>query len=126
MTATTGSFEDLQKENAVLSTEILYLKEQLDWFKRQIFGKKSERVIDANQEQLKLDGFEGSQQKEEKQTISAHERKKRTSTGEDAINLPDDLLVELIVIDIPEAEKVCKEIGLPLQKICEDVSHKLA
>lgn len=109
------------------SAEILYLKEQNDWLLRQIFGKKSERVVDANQEQLKFDGFESaSQQKTETQTIPAHERKKRTSTGEDAIKLPDDLPVETTVIDIPEEEKICKETGMSLQKIGEEVSHKLA
>lgn len=119
--------ESLEKKITDQCAEILYLKEQNAWLLRQIFGKKSERVVDADQEQLKLDGFENtSQQKTEKQTISAHERKKRTSTGEDAIKLPDDLPVETLVIDIPEAEKVCKETGLPLQKIGEEVSHKLA
>lgn len=80
-----------------------------------------------NQEQLKLDGFEAKAQSQaETQTIPAHERKKRTSTGEDAIKLPDDLPVEVTIIDIPEEEKVCKETGIPLQKIGEEVSHKLA
>ena len=113
----------LAEQNA----KILHLEEQLAWVKRQIFGKKSERVVDANQEQLKFDGFDSStQQKAETQAIPAHERKKRTSTGEDAIKLPDDLPVETTVIDIPEEEKICKETGLPLQKIGEEVSHKLA
>ena len=34
------SIEDLQQQNATLSAENLFLKEQLEWFKRQIFGKK--------------------------------------------------------------------------------------
>jgi len=119
--------ESLQKENAELRTEVLYLKEQLAWLKRQIFGKKSERIVDANPEQLKFDGFEGGDpQKSETQTIPTHERKKRTSTGKDTIKIPDDLPVETTVIDIPEEEKVCKETGIPLQKIGEEVSHKLA
>ena len=126
-TAEKSTIESLQKENAEQRAEILYLREQIEWCKRQIFGKKSERVVDANQEQLKFDGFEtASQQKAETQTIPAHERKKRTSTGEDAIKLPDDLPVETTVIDIPEEEKVCKETGVPLEKIGEEVSHKLA
>lgn len=119
--------ESLQKENVEQRAEILYLKEQIAWLTRQIFGKKSERLIDANQEQLKFDGFETtSQQKAETQTISAHERKKRTSTGEDTIKLPDDLPVETTIIDIPEEEKVCKATGVLLQKIGEEISHKLA
>ncbi len=122
-------FQLVERDQKVVqqSAEILYLKEQIDWFKRQIFGKKSERVVDANSEQLKFDGFETTgQQKAETQTIPAHVRKKRTSTGEDAIKLPDDLPVETTVIDIPEEEKICKETGVPLEKIGEEVSHKLA
>jgi len=119
--------EILQKKLIELSSENIYLKEQLDWFKRQIFGKKSERVVDANQEQLQLDGFEAiGEEKTETQTIPAHERKKRISTGEDTIKLPEDLPVETTVIDIPEEEKVCKETGALLKKIGEEVSHKLA
>ena len=114
------TIESLQAENA-------YLKEQIAWLLKQLFGKKSERVVDANPEQLQFDGFESAvQKKPETQTIPAHQRKKRSSTGEDAIKLPNDLPVETTIIDIPEEEKVCKETGVPLQKIGEEVSHKLA
>ena len=106
-TAANISIESLEKEVAEQCAEILYLKEQNAWLLRQIFGKKSERIVDANQEQLKFDGFEsGNLQKAETQTIPAHERKKRTSTGDDTIKLPDDLPVETTVIDIPEEEKI--------------------
>jgi transposase len=119
--------ESFQSQLAERDAKILYLEEQIAWLKRQIFGKKSERVVDANQEQLQLDGFESmDQRKAETQTIPAHDRKKRTSTGEDAITLPEDLPVETTVIDIPEEEKVCKETGVALQKIGEEISHKLA
>lgn len=122
-----STLESLQTQLQERDAEILHLKEQNTWLLRQIFGKKSERIVDANQEQLKFDAFEAaSQPKAETQTIPAHERKTRTSTGEDAIKLPDDLPVETTVIDIPEEEKVCKETGVPLQKIGEEVSHKLA
>ena len=107
--------------------EILQLKEQVAWLIKQIFGKKSERFVDANQEQMKFDGFESTnEQKSETETVPAHERKKRTSTGEDTIKLPDDLPVETTVIDLPEEDKICKETGLPLKKIGEEISHKLA
>jgi transposase len=108
--------------------KILYLEEQLEWCKRQIFGKKSERIVkDLNQDQLKFEGFtDQSPSKEETQTIPAHERKQRSSTGEDKIQLPPDLPVEKIVLDIPEDEKICKETGIPLVKIGEEISYKLA
>jgi transposase len=125
--AVNHTIESLEKELIEQRAENLYLKEQNAWMLRQIFGRKSERIVEVNREQLKFDGFEiVGQQKAETQTIPAHERKKRTSTGEDTIKLPDDLPVETIVIDIPEEEKVCKETDVPLQKIGEAVSHKLA
>jgi transposase len=121
------SIETLEKEITEQRAEILYLKEQNTWLLRQIFGKKSERLIDANPEQLKLDGFESANtEKSKTQTISSHERKTTTRTGEDTIRLPEDLPVETVVIDLPEEEKICKETGLPLQKIGEEISHKLA
>lgn len=128
MSATAEStIESLQAQLNAREQENLYLKEQNAWLLRQIFGKKSERVVDANPEQLKLDGFENtSPEKEKTHTIPAHERRTKTRTGEDTIRLPDDLPVETIVIDLPEEEKICKETGLPLQKIGEEVSHKLA
>ena len=127
MAAAIFSIETLQKENAEQRAEILYLKEQIEWFKRQIFGQKSERVVDVNQEQLKFDGFEIVERpSNETKIVLAHERKKRTSTGKDTIKLPEDLPTETTIIDIPEEEKICKETGLPLKKIGEEVSHKLA
>jgi len=107
--------------------KIICLEEQISWLKRQIFGQKSERVVDANSDQLKFDGFETANAKtQETQTIPAHKRKKRTSTGEDTIKLPEDLPVETTIIDVPEEEKVCKETGVSLKKIGEEISHKLA
>jgi transposase len=125
--AAESTIGSLQTKLNACEQEILYLKEQNAWLLRQIFGKKSERVVDANPEQLKLDGFENiSSEKGKTHTIPAHERRTKTRTGEDTIRLPDDLPVETIVIDLPEEEKICKETGLPLQKIGEEVSHKLA
>lgn len=117
--------EILQKEVIELRSENVYLKEQNAWLLRQIFGKKSERLVDVNPEQLKLDGFENEEPAKTK-TIPAHERRTKNRTGEDTICLPDDLPVETTVIDLPEEEKTCKETGLPLKKIGEEISHKLA
>jgi transposase len=42
-------------ENTALKAEVISLKEQLSWLKRQIFGQKSERVIPANDTQTALE-----------------------------------------------------------------------
>lgn len=112
-----------------LQSEIKYLKEQVEWFKRQLFGKKAETFVDAkNAEQLYFPGFldDQFQNVPKTTTIPSHERKKRKSTGKDTISLPDDLPVERQVIDLPEEDKICSETGKELVKIGEEVTSKLA
>ncbi len=124
-----NQIEILRVENLDLCNTVAYLTQQLDWFKRQIFGKKSERIIsDLNGEQLLLEGLDAKdlQSKEETQTVPAHQRRKPKRNGQDAITLDPNLPVKTIVLDVPEEQKVCQETGTPLVKIGEEVTHKLA
>ena len=118
----------LNHKNLQLNNENLQLKEQLEWFKRQIFGKRSERVVsDLNTEQLLFDGFESpSTKEEEKKVVSAHTRKKPNRDGQDKITLPNDLPVETTILDISDEQKVCQETGEKLVQIGVEVTHKLA
>ena len=121
--------KQLQKEIVELRSENFQLKEQLEWFKRQIFGKRSERIVsETNSQQMTLEGFElqESLNEEQTQTIPSHTRKKPNRKGQDAITLSPDLPVETTFIDLPEEEKVCKETGIPLVKIGVETTHKLA
>ena len=81
-----------------LKNEIRYLQEPLEWFKKQIFGKTSEKNIELNKEDsLYLPGFEqyfSKVEEEEKQEIPAHQRKKANRQGQDSIVLPDNLPIE--------------------------------
>lgn len=116
--------EELRKRDE----EISVLKEQLNWLKRQIFGKRSERVVNTiNEEQLLFEGFENIPLPEEKKRhIPAHDRKKPNRNGQDKISLPSDLPVKTTIIDIPEEEKICQETGQLLVRIGEEVTQKLA
>jgi transposase len=116
------------KEIALRDEKISYLEEQLEWLKRQIFGKKSERIVsDLNARQLTFEGFENPSKKEdEKKNIPAHTRKKPNRNGQDKITLPDDLPVKTTVLDIPDDQKICQETGEALVRIGVEVSHKLA
>jgi len=109
---------------------IMQLEDQLAWFKRQIFGKKSERVVkDVDSQQLWLEGLESlkaAPEEEKKKIVATHSRREPNRNGQDAISLSPDLPVQTIVIDLPEDEKTCKETGAPLVKIGEEVTHKLA
>lgn len=111
-----------------LDQKIHNLEEELAWFKRQIFGKRSERIVsDLNSQQLFFEGFENlATKEEEKKEVASHKRKKPDRNGQDKITLPEDLPVKTTILDIPEEDKVCKETGQPLVQIGVEVSHKLA
>ena len=119
------SIEELLRENIILKQQLAYLEEQLAWLKRQIFGKKSEKIIgNPNELQFEFAGTVDLPKKEP--TIIVVERKLPQRNNQDAIKLPDDLPVETTVLDLPEEEKVCKTTGQPLVKIGEEISQKLA
>jgi transposase len=129
------SSELLQNENAQLRHEvaqcnekIIDLEEQLNWFKKQIFGQKSERdVSHVNPNQLELEGFEAIGKTEQQtKAVAAHTRRKPNRNGQESIVLPKDLPVETVIIDIPEEQKICKETGAPLVKIGEETTYKIA
>lgn len=130
MNTTEISLEQLLDEIKQLRTENSYLREQLAWFQRQIFGQRSEKFVDSSsqEQQLFFPGFENlpSSPPQEKQKIAAHERTKPTRNGQDKISFPLDLPVERQILDLSETEKVCSESGKPLIKIGEEVTQKLA
>jgi transposase len=124
----------LTKKLDLVLAENTLLKEQLEWFKRQIFGKKSEKVVASMDtgvmylpglEQYFLDD-EGSNESSEKDKDKPKSRKKPVRDAKDAIKLPPDLPVKTIVLDLTEEEKLCKETGASLVKIGEDITCKLA
>lgn len=117
----------LQTQVQSLKTENHTLKSQLEWLKRQIFGKRSEKLINKeDQEQLLFEGFEIEEPPKDKQTeVKGHTRKKKNK-GKDTITLPADLPIEKQIIDLPEEEKVCPSTKKPLEKIGEEITSKLA
>jgi transposase len=134
--------EEIQSENDLLKgrietlqNEVSSLKEQLDWFQRQVFGKRSEKIVkDLNDNVQWLPGIKeyleeqqkNESEKTEEKQVSAHKRRVVKNKGKDKITIPEDLPVERIEIDIPEEEKTCPETGEPLVKIGEEISRKLA
>jgi len=119
---TTGRDAELAKKDA----EIASLKEQLDWLKRQIFGKKSERhILDPNQPELPLD-IPISEVEPEEETITTKRKKSRKGMPLKRFEVPDYLPREDIFLDIREDEKFCPETGEPLKILRQEVSEKLA
>lgn len=122
-----SEIEQLKNTVATLKQTINELNEQLAWFKKQVFGKRSEKIISPNENQLIFEGIEFIQpQKDEYREVEGHQRKKPDHNGQDKFKLPDDLPVERIVLDLTEEQKVCQETGVNLVKIGEEVTRKLA
>jgi len=130
MNTSTACPEQLLREITLLKQENAYLKEQIEWFRRQVFGKSTEKIVEPPAGNvIFLPGFEELLKpvaEPRKRIVATHERKVPSRNGQDAIALPADLPVEKQVIDLPEKEKVCVETGLPLVKIGEEVTKKIA
>lgn len=113
---------------ASLQKEVKDLKEQLAWFQRQVFGKRSEKIVESSIEQPTLFDLNLFSQLEEvkEQPVNGHTRKIIKNKDSSKISFPEDLPVERIVIDLKEHEKICPLTQKPLIKIGEEVSQKLA
>jgi len=120
--------EILLSENAALRAENQRLNEQLGWFQRQVFGRKSERIVDLPGTTDFLPGLEPGEPDEperEPAQIAAHTRRRAPRKGSCTLELPDSLERVERVIDVPEPERILPD-GTPMLRIGEDCSEKLA
>ncbi len=123
--------EDLQIENKKFQDQNRELQEKLAWFKKQIFGKKSERNVDKTEESQYIfppgweELFKTEKKVEEKTQIIKEHTRKIKNKGKDKLKFSKDVPIKEVIIDIPENKKVCPITGKPLVKIGEEVSDKL-
>jgi transposase len=118
----------LQAENAALQSELKTLAQQLDWFKRQLFGRKSERrLVEPDPNQPLLTGFGDEQPATatvEKETVTYQRRKgKRRDEGcvtEQGLRFDDSVPIETIPLSLPEA------VAGEFETISEKVTYRLA
>ena len=122
--------ERLQRDNQALKTQLTELQRQLEWFKRQIFGRKSERrVIEPNPHQLALgEGVEPAPAEAAvEHTVAAHTRRRRPSAqqppDESALFFDENVPVETIEVVPPEFAGACEA---EFERIGEKVSFRLA
>ncbi len=124
----------LRQRNAELQHNIESLKEQIDWFRRQIFGPKSEkRIVDADPSQLHLGQFlqvPDQAPAPAERDVPAHKRRAPRSNfsegAKDESNLFfDEARVPVKVIELanPEIEGLAPD---QYEVIGEKVSHRLA
>jgi transposase len=127
---------DLNKSVESLKQQLKYANEQLEWFRRNMFGRRSEKIVRTlHDSQPVLPGLEDyfnnpsqndKDNKEEQESSGDKKKKKRTKTGKHDLLVPEGLPVERIEIDIPDHEKTCPETGQALVKIGEEITRKLA
>jgi len=118
---------DMLKEMVLaLLGQIDDLEGQLHYLKRQLFGKKSEK-LDANQRMLFEQLYEETKAKVEAQRRPKSKTpKSHSNTRHKGRNpLPEDLPRETIDIEPSEDEKICPTCHTEKQRIGEEVTEKL-
>lgn len=118
----------LHAEITALKTQLEQLTQQLDWFKRQLFGRRSERrVIEPNPAQPMLNGFGGESNSTaavEKQTVT-YQRRKSKQRAEDCVTgqgLRFDASVPMETIYLSVAE----ELATGFEPVSEKITYRLA
>lgn len=135
LASTPAAIDDrIEALNAVIAQQreqIAALKHQLDWFKRQLFGAKSERFLaQENPQQLHLGEVLPVPEMipEERQSVPAHTRRvAKSDLAQDAQSLPffDEakVPVETIVLPAPEARDLPAD---AVETIGEKLTYRLA
>ena len=115
-----------EQANLELEQQLALLKEQIAWFRKQVFGRSSEKQsTDANPRQGQLfNEVEAiavrNPDADEAVAIPAHTRKKKGRKP-----IPKDLPRVDVIHDLPEDGKICGHDGQALTKIGEVVSEQL-
>ena len=121
----------LTEKTIDLENQVILLTERIEWFKKQIFGQRSEKeqsILDGqlNFFDLLNDSSESKEPPKEDPAPEKKPRKKPKRDGQDAIKFPEDIPKKTTFIDIPEKDKICKETGIALVQIGEEVTQRLA
>jgi len=125
-----AEYEKLTDSRIVLEYENQKLKRELAWLKKFAFGKKSEKIRHEDQTP-DLPGLEleSAPEESEESTVEINgytRKKKRRSTKEDTLQVPESIPRKYEIIDIPESEKVNPRTGGHLVCIGEEIIEQLA
>ena len=128
-TPSPAAFKKLQADNAALQAHNQSLTQQVEWFRRQLFGTKSERrLVDDNPQQPLLDGLIDSAEPVSapvRETIT-YERRKGKQRGEGCVTeqglrFDESVPVETIELSPPQVMR-----GEDYEEIAQKVTHRLA
>ena len=119
--------KNTNSETENLKLENQRLKQRIRLLEKALFGPKSERMIDLDENQLEFDQFleeferlNSKLEAQEEEQIRVEKKLKRKKKRSLSELIPDDLPEEEIILDLPEDEKE------DLVKIGEERSRKLA
>jgi transposase len=113
----------LQEELLILEQKHQLTKDELDYLRRQIFGRKSERFIgmDPAQLSLELEGMVEAMRKQEIEQISYTRKKsgKEEKQGHSRMPIPAHLRREEITIEPDDVPEGSKKIGEEITEVME-------
>ncbi len=129
--------ETLQERNAQLSAtvadltdQLAQVKRQLEWFKRQLFGPKSEKRLEFDPAEqaslfaaLGLDPPPAEDTPTQKITYRRRVKRRDGSVNEQGLRFDDSVPVETIAVTAPEIEAIPQA---EREVIGEKVTHRLA
>jgi transposase len=94
-----SDYTRVKDENRSLRDENTDLKEQIEWFKRQIFGSKSERFVQADGQTALALGVSSGEPAGQTETVTYERQKPRKHTPHGREEIPAHLRREKIVIE---------------------------
>jgi len=110
-----AAWREWEKTGAVLRQEIAGLRQQIDWFKRQLFGQKSERRIDIGSPgQMSLGEWPGEPAAPEAKghPVVAHTRKAPSRRNDDeSVPFFDETRVPIEIISHKESYRLAQRPG---------------
>lgn len=129
MLSTASRIAELENQNAQLMAQLASVKQQLDWFKRQLFGQKSEKrlEIDPAVQASLFDalGVESPPPKAPETETITYQRRKKTrdaSMNDSGLRFGEDVPREVIVLKDAEIEALGEG---EYEVIGEKVSYRL-
>lgn len=115
---------ELTHTNEHLSTENIELRRQIEWFKRQLFGEKSERrILDPEGRQLALGEMPLATDPAPTESVAAYRRRASRSQAGEETTLRFDETVPVEVIRIPPPADVTPQTH---EKISEKTTDRIA
>lgn len=119
---------EVLSENEMLRIENEQLKEQLAWFRKQLFGPKSEKLSNIPLDAPLLPGFDFGDEviTEEKKEQISYERKKAVKKGSCTLELPGNMEVRETIHELPEEKLIDEATGEELVEIGRESTDKLA